>query len=104
MGLPSPKTMYPPEEPAFADLRTRLEGDWVPGMAAVLGLGPHDLPALWDVDLIGDGPAPTEERSVSSGAGARVALCEINASSVIPFPPEAPARVAHHVVAALARR
>ena len=104
MGLPSPKTMYPPAEPAFADLRARLEGEWVPQMTAALGLEPDDLPALWDVDLIGEGPAATGQRSAVSGTVARFVLCEINASSVIPFPPEAPSRVARHVVAALASR
>jgi hypothetical protein len=104
MGLPSPKTMYPPEEPAFVDLRARLEGEWVPGMAGVLGLETHDLPALWDVDLIGEGLAATDQESAGSGALSRFVLCEINASSVIPFPPQAPARVAQHVVAALSSR
>ncbi len=52
MGLPSPKTMYPPDEPALSDLRRRLETQWVPGMMTLLGLDPDDLPALWDVDLL----------------------------------------------------
>jgi hypothetical protein len=104
MGLPSPKTMYPPEEPAFADLRARLEGEWVPHLAAALGLRHDDFPALWDVDLVREGPLATVQGSVVPGGMARFVLCEINASSVIPFPPAAPARVAHHVVAALASR
>nr|WP_246377788.1 Cj0069 family protein [Nocardioides ginsengisegetis] len=90
MGLPSPKTMYPPEEPAFATLRHRLETEWVPSTLREVGLRAGDLPALWDIDLlIAD--------SVHGEDEPRFVLCEINASSVIPFPPGAPAQVATHV-------
>ena len=92
MGLPSPKTMYPPDEPALGALRERLEQEWVPGLLSAVGLGAVDLPALWDIDLIADALHEPEPRFV---------LCEINASSVIPFPPEAPARVAQYVVTRL---
>jgi len=90
MGLPSAKTMYPADEPALAPLRESVESDWVPGMMARLRLHEEQLPALWDVDLL-----MTE--------AARFVLCEINASSVIPFPPQAPARVAAHVREAIRR-
>jgi hypothetical protein len=106
MGLPSPKTMYSPDEPAFGALRQQLEADWVPRLTELVDLEPDDLPALWDVDLLiaeptlgavadlgRDGPTP----------GTRFVLCEINASSVIPFPPQAPPLVARHVVDALSR-
>jgi hypothetical protein len=93
MGLPSPKTMYPPAEPAFAALRQRLETRWVPDALSKVGLGVGDLPALWDIDLLMSDTGGTD------GVGEpRFVLCEINASSVIPFPPEAPDRVAAHVV------
>lgn len=96
MGLPSPKTMYPPGELAFEGLRERLETEWVPGTLSMLGLGIGDLPALWDIDLlIAD---TVEDPSVDEP---RFVLCEINASSVIPFPPEAPDHVATHVAAQL---
>ena len=97
MGLPASKTMYPPDEPAFADLRRLLETDWVPGMANVLGLAADDLPALWDIDLFIANPA-------KDARGRRFVLCEVNASSVTPSPPVVPAQVARHVFNALARR
>jgi len=100
MGLPSPKTMYSPDEPALAGLRHRLETEWVPDMTALLGLVPTDLPALWDVDLLLDDP---ERPAPHRPAGGPV-LCEVNASSVIPFPPEAPPRIATYVMQALVRR
>jgi hypothetical protein len=96
MGLPSPKTMYAPTEPAFAALRQRLETEWVPGMLSMLGLGGGDLPALWDIDLL-----ISDTREADVAGEPRFVLCEINASSVIPFPPEAPDQLAAHVVAQL---
>jgi hypothetical protein len=99
MGLPSPKTMYPPDEPDLAGLRTRLETEWVPGMTRLLGLTSTDLPALWDVDLLIADPRPD-----AVDGEQRFVLCEINASSVIPFPPEAPAAVANHVLESLSMR
>jgi hypothetical protein len=99
MGLPSAKTMYPADEPALAPLRESLESDWVPGMVARLDLEEAQLPALWDVDLLMTEPADAQ----SADPAPRFVLCEINASSVIPFPPQAPARVAAHVSEAIRR-
>jgi len=81
MGLPSAKTMYPPDEPAFARLRALVEQEWVPGMQAILGLDTNSLPVLWDADFL-YGPKTAEGDDT-------YVLCEINASSVTPFPPEA---------------
>jgi hypothetical protein len=92
MGLPSTKVMYPAEEPAFAELREQLENHWAPALCRSVGLARNDLPALWDIDLL-----PTDADLT------RFALCEINASSIIPFPPEAPKALAHHVASQLTR-
>jgi hypothetical protein len=100
MGLPSPKTMHPPDEPAFSELRHRLETEWLPGMMAILDLVPEDLPALWDVDLILADP----DRGSPDRPFDPFMLCEVNVSSVIPFPPEAPSRIATYVSRELARR
>jgi hypothetical protein len=100
MGLPSSKTMYPPDEPAFSELRQRLETEWVPAMTGLLGLVPDDLPTLWDIDLLLADPDHGSPRQL----GRRFVLCEVNASSVIPFPPGAPTRITAHVSRALARR
>ena len=100
MGLPSPKTMYSSNEPAFSELRQRLETEWVPAMRATLDLATGDLPALWDIDLLLADPGPGSPHR----PGGRFVLCEVNASSVIPFPPDAPTRIAAHVSRALGRR
>jgi hypothetical protein len=81
MGLPSGKTMYPPDEPAFARLRQLLMQEWVPGLQAILGLDAGSLPMLWDADFL-FGPKTADGQD-------SYLLCEINASSVSPFPPEA---------------
>ena len=86
MGLPSGKTMYGPGEPSFQRLRRQLEHDWVPGMQTRLGIATTSLPALWDADFL-FGPKTVGGRDT-------YLLCEINASSVMPFPPEAPPELA----------
>jgi hypothetical protein len=93
-GLPAAKTMYPPDAAEFASLKTSLEREWVPHMQRVLDIGDAALPALWDADsLFG----PKDKAGWDS-----YVLCEINASCVSPFPPEAPAKIAAHVGQALA--
>lgn len=81
MGLPSAKTMLPPDEPSLARLRTLVERDWVPGMLELLGLPEAALPLLWDADFL---LGPPDD----NGSDTYV-LCEINASCITPFPPEA---------------
>jgi Domain of unknown function (DUF6815) len=86
LGLPSAKTMYASDTPAFQDLRTQLEDHWVAELCALVGLDRADLPLLWDADFL-YGP-PTE-----TGADTYL-LCEINVSSVLPFPDAAPEMLA----------
>lgn len=74
------------DEARFKWLRSLEEAEWRPGMAARLGLGPADLPAVWDADfLLGLRNAACEGTYV---------LCEINASSVYPILDEAHAALA----------
>lgn len=100
MGLPSRKTMYGPAEPAFRRLRRQLEQDWLPGLPTRLGIAAASLPALWDADFL-FGPQAADGHDT-------YILCEINASSVLPFPPEAPPELARAtrqaVITARARR
>ena len=78
---PSPRLYYGPGKPEFQAIRALLEGSWVQEMQQLLGLGTLALPALWDADfLYGAKNANGEDTYV---------LCEINASSVSPFPDEA---------------
>jgi hypothetical protein len=81
MGLPSAKTMYAPDDSGFARLKSLVEEKWVPGMQAILGLRTDALPVLWDADFLFGPKTPDGDDSY--------VLCEINACSVTPFPPEA---------------
>ena len=68
-----------PELEPFQDLRAHLEGAWVRDLCKATGLPHERLPLLWDCDFFfGEHPA---------GASERYVLCEINVSSVAPFPP-----------------
>lgn len=94
MGIPSLKTMYPPDAPDLARLRGLVERDWVPAMRAVLGLTVRDLPVLWDADFLLGPRTDTGDDSY--------VLCEINCSCVTPFPPAVPAVLAATVADRLA--
>jgi hypothetical protein len=72
--------MRPPDAPELATLRARMEGEWVAQALAVLSIDRRELPFLWDADFF-----RTRDGFV---------LCEINASSVVPYPSEAPAAIA----------
>jgi hypothetical protein len=96
LGLPSAKTMYTAATPEFASLRARLEDEWIPALCATVGVDDHELPVLWDADFLYGPPTETAERSFL--------LCEINVSSVIPFPDDAPRAVAGAVVEHLGGR
>jgi len=89
LGLPSSKTMFGAGEPDFAVLRRQLEDEWVPGLRRCVDLAEADLPVLWDADFL-LGPPTTSGQDT-------YALCEINVSSVLPFPPSAPPLVARAV-------
>ncbi len=85
-GLPADKTMYPPDEPALQRLRDKVEAEWVPAMQQLVGVDDAALPALWDADFL---LGPADEAGDDT-----YVLCEINVSSVLPFPPHAPAKLA----------
>jgi hypothetical protein len=93
---PGPRLYHGPDLPAFQDLRRLLESEWIEMLRACVALPREQLPLLWDCDfLFGDAGADGSERFV---------LCEINASSVAPFPPSAIGPLVQAVRARLARR
>jgi len=89
---PGPRLYHPPDKPEFQALKHKVEQEWVPAMQRLLDIKTDSLPILWDCDfLFGQKGASGEDTYV---------LCEINVSSVAPFPESAPPYVAE---AALAR-
>jgi hypothetical protein len=79
--LPGARLYYDADHPPCQDLRRRLEGGWVEQLASCVGLPAGQLPLLWDCDFLLGERAPEDEE--------RYVLCEINVSSVSPFPPSA---------------
>jgi hypothetical protein len=76
--LPSKRLYSGPDDDRFQDLRRRLEHEWLHQLCSRVGIEPQCLPMLWDADfLLGERDNPAEEK---------YALCEINVSSVSPFP------------------
>jgi hypothetical protein len=74
--------MHPASAPAFEALRTKMELERTPQMMQLLDIDTESLPIIWDADFL-YGPRDL------SGEDTYV-LCEINVSSVLPFPEQAP--------------
>jgi len=82
---PGPRLYSGPDDARFQLLRRLLEDEWVALLAGRLELTSDRLPVLWDADfLLGEVVEPAEERYV---------LCEINVSSVAPYPESANAAI-----------
>jgi hypothetical protein len=84
-GQPAPQTTprlyHNAHWPPGQGLKERIEREWVSALCQCVGLAPEQLPLLWDCDfMFGEPGEDNEERFV---------LCEINVSSVHPFPPSA---------------
>lgn len=73
---PQPRLYYAPTESRFQAVRARMEEEWAPDLKRVLGLAAEALPVVWDADFLCGGPD-------------RYVLCEINVSSVYPYPDSA---------------
>lgn len=83
---PGPRIMHPATAPQFQALRLKMETEWVPQLMNLFGLTRHVLPIIWDADfLYGPRTAAGDDTYV---------LCEINVSSVMPIPDQAPAAIA----------
>lgn len=90
---PGPRLYHPPTLPAYQALKRQLEQEWVPALQRLLDIDTRQLPVLWDCDfLLGPKRKSGEDTYV---------LCEINVSSVSPFPDAAVPRIARAVLAQL---
>ncbi|MBG9390570.1 Cj0069 family protein [Caenimonas sp. DR4.4] len=91
--LPGPRLYYGADLASCQGLRASLESGWVELLRERVGLARERLPLLWDCDfLLGEPDAQVE----------RYVLCEINVSSVSPFPPSAIPLIVSAVQAQLA--
>lgn len=90
---PGPRLYYPDTEARFQPIARLLETEWLPAAMNCLGLSRDQLPILWDCDfLLG--------RPKADGSDSYV-LCEVNVSSVAPYPPSAVARICEATIARL---
>ena len=88
---PTPRLYHPSSMPEFQSLKRQLEQQWVPEMQRLLDIDTDKLPVLWDCDfLLGPKSGDGEDTYV---------LCEINVSSVSPFPDAALPLLAHATLA-----
>ncbi|MGA7992760.1 MAG: Cj0069 family protein [Thermoanaerobaculia bacterium] len=78
---PGPRFYHPATKSEFRALKQKLEQDWVPAMQHLLHIETESLPILWDCDFL---LGPRGE----NGDDTHV-LCEINVSSVAPYPESA---------------
>ncbi|MBI4570355.1 MAG: Cj0069 family protein [Chloroflexi bacterium] len=88
---PPPRLYYGPVKPEFQALKARLECEWVTQMQRLLDIDTESLPAIWDADFLYGPPGESGEDTY--------VLCEINVSSVFPFPEEALEPLAEAVLA-----
>ena len=78
---PGPRYYHPPSTPEFQAVKRKLEDEWIPAVQQLLNIERELLPILWDCDfLLGPKDAQGEDTYV---------LCEINVSSVAPYPDSA---------------
>jgi hypothetical protein len=93
--LPGPRLYYPPTRADFQRLKDKLEREWLDQLCGIVGVEKAQLPILWDADfLYGEKEA--------DGADTYI-LCEINVSSVYPFPDDALGPIASETLAQLER-
>lgn len=76
--LPSARIYHPPTLSRFQGLKRKLEEQWLAQALRALDLDVADLPLLWDCDFL---LGPRDEFGNDT-----YVLCEINVSSVAPFP------------------
>ena len=93
---PGPRLNHPATHAQFQPLKQRLESEWLPAMQRLLGIETEQLPVLWDCDFL---LGPKDE----SGEDTYV-LCEINVSSVSPFPDSALEPIARATLASVQRQ
>jgi hypothetical protein len=93
---PGPRLYHGADMPEFQALKRQLEMQWLDQLRERAGVARERLPLLWDCDfMFGERAAGQPERYV---------LCEINVSSVSPFPPSSIEPLVAATKAHLARR
>jgi hypothetical protein len=90
---PGPRIMSGASEPAFQELKRKMESEWTPAMLRIFDIDRASLPVLWDADFLYGPKTKTGEDTYI--------LCEINVSAVFPFPEQATAKIAQAVTGSI---
>jgi len=77
---PSQRNYYTEACGLFRDLKIKMENEWVPQLIDQFSMSIEDLPIIWDADFFIDNASNKNNKYI---------LCEINVSSVSPFPESA---------------
>ena len=78
---PGPRHYFPSTRSDLQALKHKLESEWIAELCQILRIDRTELPILWDADFL---------YGAKNNAGADTyVLCEINVSSVYPFPDDA---------------
>ncbi len=78
---PGPRLYHAADTPRFEALKRQMEDVFLPELLSTLNIARDELPLLWDADFL---LGPRDEQYNDT-----YVLCEINVSSVSPFPPSA---------------
>lgn len=90
---PQPRIYHSESKPEFQALKIKMETEWIPRLQHILDIETESLPIIWDADFL-CGP------KTAAGEGTYV-LCEINVSSVYPFPDSALPKLVKATVASI---
>ena len=93
---PGARLYYPPTRVDFQRLKDRLEREWLDQLCGLVGVDKEQLPILWDADFL-------YGKKDADGADTYI-LCEINVSSVYPFPDHALDPLVAETLAQIERR
>lgn len=77
--MPSRRFYFSEDCGLFQDLREIMETKWVPELQQITGVADEMMPVLWDADFF-------INKINTENTNKKYTLCEINASSVSPFP------------------
>ena len=79
--LPGPRIYHGSEVPEFQPIKLKMETEWLQDLLIALGINDNELPVIWDADLM---LGSKDQKGIDT-----YVLCEINVSSVYPFPDQA---------------
>lgn len=93
---PGPRLYHPADTRGFQSIKKKMEEQYLPEILATLKLDRAQLPLLWDADFFFGPPDDNGQETY--------VLCEINVSSVSPFPESAQGPLARATLERLQER